>query len=80
MKIGDKVVHVDRLDLIGRVVAKQSKALGEGITVLWEKSLRNPDAIPLVNGRRTSHHHWSTLTKVVTRSQDTCKFGQPVVQ
>ncbi len=68
-KIGDKVVHVDRLDLIGRVVAKQSKALGAGIVlVLWEKSLRNPDAIPLVNGRRTSRHHWSVLTKVLTRS------------
>jgi hypothetical protein len=67
MKVGDKVVHVDRLDLIGRVVAKQSKALGTGIVlVLWEKSLRNPDAIPMVNGRRTSRHHWSTLTKVLS--------------
>jgi hypothetical protein len=67
MKVGDKVVHVDRLGLIGRVVAKQSKALGVGIMlVLWEKSLRNPDAIPLVNGRRTSRHHWSSLTKVLT--------------
>lgn len=66
-KIGDKVVHEDRLDLIGRVVAKQSKALGAGIIlVLWERSLRNPDAIPLVNGRRTSRHHQSSLTKVLT--------------
>ncbi len=65
-KIGDKVVHEDRLDLIGRVVAKQSKALGAGIIlVLWERSLRNPDAIPMVNGRRTSRHHQRTLTKVL---------------
>lgn len=64
LKIGDLVTHVDYPDQIGRIVAKYTKTFNGVILVLWIESLRNPEAIVLRNGSRTSRHIPSALRRV----------------
>jgi len=64
LKIGDHVTHVDYPNQIGRVVAKYTKTFDGIILVLWIKSLKNPNAIILRDGSRTSRHIPSALRRV----------------
>ena len=63
-RIGDLVTHKDYPSQIGRVVAKYSKTFDGIILVLWIESLKNPGAIILRDGSRTSRHIPSALRRV----------------
>jgi|TARA_R110002020_G_scaffold138910_7_gene309502 hypothetical protein len=63
-RIGDLVTHVDYPDQIGRVVAKYTKTFNGVILVLWIESLKNPGAIVLRDGSRTSRHIPGALRRV----------------